>query len=96
MKVTDEIIHNLRRIDSIDKVLLFGSRARKDQHERSDIDLAIWCPNASDDEWNSALEIIEDANTLLKIDCVRLDSMTENNPLRQKIESEGQIIYTKP
>ncbi|MCP5491978.1 MAG: nucleotidyltransferase domain-containing protein [Chlamydiales bacterium] len=95
MEIQNEIVLSLSEIQNIDKILLFGSRARGDYRERSDIDLAIWCPNASDADWNSILEIIENANTLLKIDCVRLDSMTESNPLRQKIESEGRVIYTK-
>lgn len=43
-----QFIEKLTTLPFIDEIWLFGSRARKDNHRRSDIDLAIICPNATD------------------------------------------------
>ena len=41
------------------------------------------------------LDIIDNADTLLGIDCVRLESLTESDRLKQNILSQGKIIYDK-
>ena len=35
----------------VERIWLFGSRARGDHHARSDIDLTVECPQATTDEW---------------------------------------------
>ncbi len=40
----------LRDLPFIEKIVLFGSRARGDNKPRSDIDLAIVCPQATPEE----------------------------------------------
>ena len=42
-----------------------------DNDEHSDIDIAIINPNITDQEWLEVMDIIENADTLLKIDCIR-------------------------
>ena len=79
----------------VEKIVLFGSRARGSNLERSDIDLAVLCPKATDMDWIKVLDIIEEADTLLKIDCIRLDTLPLSSPLRKNIEQEGIIIYAK-
>ncbi|WP_083831823.1 nucleotidyltransferase family protein [Rickettsia helvetica] len=74
---------------------LFGSRARGDNDERSDIDIAIICPNITDQEWLEAMDIIENADTLLKIDCVRFESTKISSELYENILKEKKIIYVK-
>lgn len=83
----------LKGLPFIKEIWLYGSRARQDHNERSDIDLAIFCPKASDEEWLSVIEIIDKANTLLKIDCIRLDSLQDHYPLKQNILSQGICLY---
>lgn len=73
----------------VDAVLLFGSRARGDNHPRSDVDLAIVCPNASPAEWLVILNEVEQAETLLPIDCIRLDEA--DSTLRKNI-----LEFSKP
>ncbi len=67
------MIEKLKSLPFIDEIWLFGSRARGDNLERSDIDLAILCSSASDSDWLKVNDIIENADTLLKIDCIRFD-----------------------
>ncbi len=77
----------------IEQVILYGSRARSDALDRSDIDLAIVCPKASHKDWAQVITIIDNADTLLKIDCVRLDTLSDQNILRQNIKKEGIVLY---
>lgn len=99
MKPTDLISKNfykqLTALPFVDQVILYGSRARGDFQPRSDIDLALQCPHASTDDWQKVLNIIDDADTLLTIDCVQYDTLSLNNPLKQAIDRDGVIIYEK-
>ena len=88
----------LQRIASlpfVDAIYLFGSRARGDNRDRSDIDIAIQCPKATQNDWLSILHIVENADTLLMIDCIRLDEELTTSPLYQQIEEDKQLIYER-
>lgn len=60
----------LTKLFFVEKIVLFGSRARGDYRSRSDIDIAILCPNASKEDWLSICDIVDHVETLLKIDCI--------------------------
>lgn len=85
----------LELLPFIDIIILFGSRTRGGAKAQVDIDLAIVCPDASWNDWLLVLEIIDNADTLLKIDCIRFDSLHQSSPIRQKIETKGVIAYVK-
>ncbi len=63
--------------------------------DRSDIDIAILCPQATSMQWHKILECIDNADTLLKIDCVRLDTLSQHSALRKSILSQGVCLYQK-
>lgn len=88
-----QFIHYLSQLPFVEKIFLFGSRARNDHRERSDIDIALFSPSASNNDWLKVMEIIDNADTLLKIDCVRLDRA--DIELQNKIFQEGIILYEK-
>ncbi|MFP3018612.1 MAG: HI0074 family nucleotidyltransferase substrate-binding subunit [Candidatus Tisiphia sp.] len=88
-------INKLAKLDFIDEIWLFGSRMRGDNAERSDIDIAILCPNASRQDWDIVLEIVDNANTLLKIDCIRFNTLNENDALRNNILKFKKLLYSK-
>lgn len=78
----------------ISKVWLFGSRARGDNQERSDIDLAIDVPSIDAAKWDSICGYVdENAETLLPIDVIWLQMATVN--LRQRIVAEGVALYER-
>jgi len=79
----------------IEQIWLFGSRARGDNESRSDIDIALVCPTATDKDWLQVLDIIENADTLLKIDCIRFDNLKNNDLFKQNIINYKKVIYTK-
>lgn len=85
------IVDKLSANTFVEAIILYGSRARGDHWERSDIDLAIVCPNASIKDWFMLTDLIDDVPTLLKIDLVDYAEM----PLafREEIDREGLTLY---
>lgn len=74
----------------IEKVILFGSRARGDNRERSDIDIAVSGGNVIE----FALDAEEKIDTLLMFDIVNLDKYVQPE-LIAEIEKDGVVIYEK-
>jgi len=90
-----EFIDKLKTLSFIHEIWLFGSRSRGDNRTKSDIDLAIICPNATENDWIKILDIIEDADTLLKVDCLRFDKEQMDVALYENILKEKKVIYVK-
>lgn len=88
-------ISKLKALPFIDEIWLFGSRARGDHAERSDIDLAIICPRANESDWHQVLEIIENADTLLKIDCLQFDRLQDDDKLKMNILQFKKVLYRR-
>lgn len=74
----------------IKKLILFGSRARGDHRERSDIDLAVSGGNTT--EFSFAVN--EELWTLLMFDVVNLDEPVRKE-LLSEIERDGVVLYEK-
>ena len=88
-KVINEII-DYAGLYELKKVILFGSRARGDYKEKSDIDLAVTGGNVA----AFSIAVDENTSTLLKFDIVGLDVSVQEE-LSQSIEREGIVIYEK-
>ncbi len=58
---------------------------------RADIDLAVDAPDIDPRTWSDMLEAVENAQTLLEIDCARLQEA--NGPFLENILREGKVIY---
>ena len=89
MKVIQEILQ-LEKTNSVKKVVLFGSRARGDYKERSDIDLAFQGGNSS----RFILDVDEETSTLLEFDIIDLDKPVRAE-LLDSIKREGILLYEK-
>lgn len=74
----------------IKKVIIFGSRARGDYRNTSDIDLAVIGGNAV----RFALDVDENTTTLLGFDIVDLDRPVQTE-LLDAINKEGIVLYEK-
>jgi predicted nucleotidyltransferase len=92
---TYRFYQKLIQLPFVEKIILFGSRANGTFRPKSDIDIAIFCPSADTYQWNEVLNIIEDADTLLSIDCVNLNDLPSNSALKNNIEENGIVIYEK-
>lgn len=88
-KVRDGIV-SLAKKYHIRKVILFGSRARGDNWERSDIDLAVSGGNIT----RFALDADDELETLLMFDVVNLDQPVQAE-LLDSIRREGVVLYEK-
>ena len=87
--VIREII-GIAKSNDVKKVILFGSRARGDFKERSDIDLAFCGGSRS----KFILDVNETTSTLLEFDIVDIDKPV-NMELLDSIKREGIVFYEK-
>lgn len=76
----------------LEKVLLFGSRARGDYHRTSDIDIAVFTKEISHTEQNLIEHAINELPTPLKIDVVFMNRLKKEK-LISNIIKEGVVIY---
>ena len=74
----------------IQKVILFGSRARGSHTERSDIDIAASGGDFDGFYW----DIKENVHSLLSFDIAKLDDSISGE-LKKEIERDGITIYEK-
>ena len=74
----------------ITKIILFGSRARGTNTERSDIDIAVY----GGDFDCFYLDVKEKIHSLLMFDIVQVDAEISDE-LKQEIERDGVTIYEK-
>ncbi len=89
-----EFYYRLRSLPYVNEIWLFGSRSKNTSLERSDIDLAILCPKATSEEWKNIRNIIDSADTLLKIDCLRFDQL-KDSALKADIEKTKSVLFKR-
>lgn len=89
--IINEIIKICERHEYIEKVVIFGSRARGDNDLKSDIDLAIYSQQ-------SLIEFVEDiemnTKTLLEYDFSHMNTVKDQF-FKEQVNKEGIIIYEK-
>ncbi len=71
-------------------IVLFGSRAKGNNTERSDIDMAVYGGDFDGFYW----DIKEKVNSLLMFDIIQANSAISDD-LKHEIEKDGVIIYEK-
>ena len=89
----DRVLRDITRfakMHSITKVILFGSRARGTNTERSDIDIAAYGGDFDSFYW----DIKENVHSLLIFDIVEADGDISEE-LREEIVKDGVVIYEK-
>mgnify|MGYP002771816553 FL=1 len=89
----DRVLRDITRfakIHSITKVILFGSRARGTNTERSDIDIAVYGGDFNSFYW----DIKENVHSLLMFDVVEVDAGISEE-LEEEIRRDGVVIYEK-
>lgn len=83
-------ISSFARKHSVTKVILFGSRARGTNTERSDIDIAVYGGDFDSFYW----DIKENVHSLLMFDIIEADSPISDE-LKKEIKKDGVVIYEK-
>lgn len=84
----------VKRFPQIDKVVIYGSRANGAFKNYSDIDLAIYAPSMTDEQFAAFFVAIESLPLLYKFDILRMETL-RNASLHQKIETEGKTFFSK-
>lgn len=85
-----QFITKIKNLPFVEKIILFGSRARGTELSRSDIDIAIICPKATKEQWQNILAIVDTADTLLLIDCLNFDTIDDE--LKKRILIDGIVL----
>ena len=91
--VSERVLREIRELaekHGVEKVILFGSRARGDFRERSDIDIAF----TGGDAPRFSLDVDEETYTLLMFDIVNLDRPVQPELLKE-IERDGITLYER-
>jgi hypothetical protein len=83
------IIKILKKYD-VEKAVLFGSRARGDNRENSDIDIAFYTD--SKEVFHFLKDEMDQIDTILKIDLFDAKNI-KKQPLLDGIKKDGIIIY---
>ncbi|MGH4123728.1 MAG: nucleotidyltransferase domain-containing protein [Clostridium sp.] len=92
--LSEKLIQNIQKIGAkypIEKIILFGSRARGTSRRNSDIDLAIFTLTEFENQGRFSSDI-DDLETLLKIDIVFINEKTDLE-LMENIKKDGAVIY---
>lgn len=91
--IKERVINEIReyaRANRVEKVILFGSRARGNFRPKSDIDLAVLGGDVAD----FSMDVDEGTWTLLEYDFVDLGRGVSTE-LMKEIEKDGVLIYEK-
>ena len=83
-------LYSFARKHAVTKIVLFGSRARGTNTERSDIDIAVYGGDFDSFYW----DVKEKAHSLLMFDIVQADAPISAE-LKEEIEKDGVVIYEK-
>jgi len=92
-KIKKEMTKVIKSVPEVERVILFGSRARGDEEDRSDIDIAVKAPHATQRQWLDIVREIEELNTLLSIDLIKIDEAS--SALKKSISREGIVLYER-
>lgn len=87
------IAARLALLPEVERALVFGSRGRGDNSPRADVDLAVSCPGVDERRWAEIEAEIQEAETLLFIDAVRLEDAS--GEFLDAILRTGRTLYER-
>lgn len=93
-KILKELLRIFNKYENIKKVVIFGSRARGDFKNTSDVDLAVFSENISDREFNLLVDEINEMDTALSFDVVHFEKLKKDS-LKENIIKDGILIYER-
>ena len=94
-KVIEDIIHILRKNKEVESAKIFGSRARGDYRESSDIDIALFGDKLTSSINTKIYFEIDNLYLPYKIDLINFNSIGPENTIREIILREGVEFYAK-
>jgi len=94
LKLFEDIKNSISKNPKINKVVIFGSRARGDYKKTSDIDICIYGKDIKNIDINLLEDSIKEIDTPLDFDIVYFDKISKE-ALKNNIEKDGILIYAK-
>ncbi len=92
--ILEDISAVIRRFPAVERAVIFGSRARGDYRNTSDIDIGIIGPELSQADFARLHLELQSLPIVYKMDIVH--GTTGTNPaLADKIAAEGVVFYTR-
>ena len=91
-EIREAIIDVLMRYSDIDRVVLFGSRARGNFRPESDIDIAVVAPKLSDSNFAQLWNELDDLPLAFKLDVLHFERVTSAS-LSEKIQRDSVSFY---
>lgn len=89
--VIEKIVQTIKRNLKIQKIILFGSRAKETYKKGSDIDISIVSEDLSLKELNHLKVMLDDLMLPYKIDLLDYGRIS-NNDLKEHIDRVGKIL----
>lgn len=93
--IIENIINIIKEYNEITKAVIFGSRARGDYKNTSDIDIALFGDKLNNTINTKIFYQIEDLYIPYKIDLINFNTLGDNNKIKENILKEGVEIYAK-
>ncbi|MGB3777846.1 MAG: nucleotidyltransferase domain-containing protein, partial [Tunicatimonas sp.] len=87
-EVIDLLVSVFTSVDKIEKVVVFGSRAKGNYRPGSDIDMAVFAADFTSNDLVNLLLKIDDLTLLYHVDCINYATVT-NAALRGHIDRVG-------
>lgn len=84
----------LKALPFIEAIYLYGSRARGDHDDWSDIDLAVLCPAATPEQWAQVTEAVESEEVLVPVTVARYDAITDAG-FKAQIDRDKKELYAR-
>ena len=94
-KIIKDIVDIFKKYEQVEKAVIFGSRARGDYHKASDIDIALFGDKLDFHINTKIFYEIDDLYLVYKVDLVNVNSLNNEDKLKQNILKEGVEIYAK-
>lgn len=92
-EVAEQLKDFFNRFNFIDKVVVFGSRARHDCNPKSDIDLCIYSLEMNNEEFTKLKFELDDLPILYKLDIVHFEK--SNKELKSNIIRDEKLLFQK-
>lgn len=97
--LTKNIIDSFKKIFSkypeIEKACIFGSRAKGNFKETSDIDIVLYCNSLTHTINTKIFYDLENLYLIYKIDLINFNTFKDDDRLKENILKEGVEIYAK-
>lgn len=90
----DRFLQAITSHAKVQRVLLYGSRARGDFRAGSDVDIAVDAPGMTASEWTRVWSDTDDSPFIVKVDLVHLQDVT-NDQFRANILRDAKVVFER-